>query len=290
MTSDKLLIIHHAPCFDGFTAAWLFGRHYRCKPSQYCGTAYNSEPPWDRITRDTHVVIVDFSYPLEVLTRIAEQSSCVVLLDHHKTSAEALQGFSAPNARVVFDMNYSGAGLAWDWLYPGLPRATLVNYVEDRDLWRHELPHSHAINAAIASYEMRTDVWSTLERTLDTEEGFNAALSQGEGILRRKALDVAAIIASGKRKMRIGGQLVRVCNAPVTLCSDVGHVLAEGEPFAAVYYDTPGGRKFSLRSASDGVDVSAIAARYGGGGHYHAAGFRVPLNWEGDQKEKTATV
>ncbi len=32
-----------------------------------------------------------------------------------------------------------------------------------------------------------------------------------------------------------------------------------------------GGCKVSLRSSAD-VDVSAIAKRFGGGGHYHAAG------------------
>jgi hypothetical protein len=39
----------------------------------------------------------------------------------------------------------------------------------------------------------------------------------------------------------------------------------DGEPIA-----------FSLRSALDGLDVSEIAKRFGGGGHLHAAGFKRP--------------
>lgn len=43
-------------------------------------------------------------------------------------------------------------------------------------------------------------------------------------------------------------------------------------------------RVFSLRSRSyDGLDVAAIAASYGGGGHRNAAGFQMPLGWEGDE-------
>jgi nanoRNase/pAp phosphatase (c-di-AMP/oligoRNAs hydrolase) len=33
---------------------------------------------------------------------------------------------------------------------------------------------------------------------------------------------------------------------------------------------------FSLRSTEEGLDVSEIAKLYGGGGHKHAAGFKVP--------------
>ena len=36
-------------------------------------------------------------------------------------------------------------------------------------------------------------------------------------------------------------------------------------------------RIFSLRSTEDGLDVSEIASKFGGGGHKHAAGFSVPL-------------
>ena len=66
-----------------------------------------------------------------------------------------------------------------------------------------------------------------------------------------------------------------VLNAPYFWSSDAGHIMGVGEPFAACYWDTPGGRVYSLRSAEDGVDVSEIAVMYGGGGHKHAAGFKV---------------
>lgn len=35
-----------------------------------------------------------------------------------------------------------------------------------------------------------------------------------------------------------------------------------------------------LRSMDGGVDVSAVARGYGGGGHAHAAGFKLPLGVE----------
>jgi len=35
---------------------------------------------------------------------------------------------------------------------------------------------------------------------------------------------------------------------------------------------------FSLRSQEGGIDVSEIAIKFGGGGHKHAAGFKVDRN------------
>jgi bifunctional oligoribonuclease and PAP phosphatase NrnA len=58
----------------------------------------------------------------------------------------------------------------------------------------------------------------------------------------------------------------------------------EGAEVAAMIRDkTDGGshaRKVSLRSATGRVDVSAIAQRYGGGGHHRAAGFSTDLTYE----------
>jgi bifunctional oligoribonuclease and PAP phosphatase NrnA len=65
----------------------------------------------------------------------------------------------------------------------------------------------------------------------------------------------------------------------------IDHVRAlEGTEVAAMIRDkTDGGshaRKVSLRSATGRVDVSAIAQRYGGGGHPRAAGFSTDLTYD----------
>ncbi len=58
--------------------------------------------------------------------------------------------------------------------------------------------------------------------------------------------------------------------------SDAAHLMAQGEPFAACYWDTTDGRVFGLRATDDGIDVSEVAKLYGGGGHAKASGFKVP--------------
>jgi uncharacterized protein len=72
-------------------------------------------------------------------------------------------------------------------------------------------------------------------------------------------------------------------NLPYIYSSDAGNIMSEGQPFAACYTDRNDGmRSFSLRASEGGMDVSQIASAYGGGGHAKAAGFAMPLGWEGD--------
>jgi hypothetical protein len=99
--------------------------------------------------------------------------------------------------------------------------------------------------------------------------------AQGAAIERKHRKDVAELVATCRRRITIAGHSVPVASMPYTMASDAGHLLSEGEPFAAVYWDTAEHRQFSLRSRPEGLDVAAICQGFGGGGHKHAAGFRV---------------
>ena len=112
----------------------------------------------------------------------------------------------------------------------------------------------------------------------------DVAVLQKEGVplLRSRQKEVDQLVRLTRRRMKIGGFEVPVANIPPTMVSDAGELLAQGAPFAACYWDSSRARVFSLRSTKDGLDVSAIAERYGGGGHVHAAGFRAAIGWEGD--------
>jgi len=286
----KPLCIYHGKCADGFTAAWAVYTawdrnldHVEFYPGTY------SEPPPDVTDRD--VIMVDFSYKAPVIAEMAKSAKSILILDHHKTAQEDLAPYivseltweawndnECPKVSAAFDMERSGAGLTWDFFHRGEPRPALVNYVEDRDLWRFKLSNSRAVNAYIFSFDYTFDIWDQLGQDLDFADAMVVAEQAGEAIERKHHKDVAELVGVCKRRMKIGGVEVWGANIPYTLTSDAGNFMAQGEPFAACYWDTPNGRVFSLRSMQDGADVSVIAASYGGGGHKNASGFTVSLN------------
>lgn len=273
------ICIYHGNCADGFGAAWAVWKKH--PDWEFYPGVYQNPPP---DVTDRHVVLVDFSYKRAVLEEMAERAVSILILDHHKSAAEDLAEFPEPPADhdgergwlplsgiyATFDMARSGAGIAWDHFHPAA-RPPLINHIEDRDLWQFKLPGTREIQAAVFSYRYDFGVWDGLILDRDIDELF----VEGLAIERKHFKDIDELLDVTMRYMVIGGHKVPVANLPYTLTSDAGHKMAEGNPFAACYWDTPEGRVFSLRSTDDGLDVSEIAKQYGGGGHRNASGFRV---------------
>lgn len=262
------LVIYHGNCADGFSAAWCFWKRYGDFADYHAGV-YQQEPP-NVAGRD--VYLVDFSYKRAVVESMVNTAHCVWLIDHHKTALDDLKDL--PYLNQFTSLEKSGATLAWDFLYPETPRPLLLGHIEDRDLWRFKLAGTREIQANVFSYEYSFELWDKL---MSADQ---AALLQmtaaGAAIERKHHKDIAELVRVCKRRMTIGGVEVWAASLPYTLTSDAGHLMAEGEPFAVCYWDTAEGRVFSLRSQEAGADVSEIAKQYGGGGHVHASGFKVP--------------
>ena len=310
------LCIYHGGCADGFTAAWAVWLALTPQGGVDLHPGVYGEEPPDVTGRD--VIMVDFSYKRQVIEAMAAVCRTMLILDHHKTAEADLSGYplpvglgptgpapadwgvvdvisgyspdvmadwarqcNAPSAvHAIFDMERSGAQIAWDFFHPGKPRSPLVDYVADRDLWKFKLLNSRAISAWLYSQAFDMEIWTLCEAELQLR--FEQAADQGYGIIRQHDKNVQSLIRNTRREMVIGGHLVPVANVPHFMASDAGGIMAEGQPFSATYYDRPGARVFSLRSRGDGLDVAAIASAYGGGGHRQAAGFNAPPGWEGD--------
>lgn len=261
-------VIYHANCVDGFTAAWCAWRKFG-DVALYQDAQYGDEPP-DCAGQD--VVIVDFSYPRAVLERIAKTANSLLVLDHHKTAQSELEGLPY----CTFDMARSGAGLAWDELH-GNPRPRLVDYVEDRDLWRWALPDSKAASAYISTVRRTFDDWHGLHIDFTNSRSFEQCLQAGSAVLR--SIDgYVDHLAPQYREVMIGGHLVPCINTTYAASELIGRLAedcAGRAPFAAGWFQKQDGSfVYSLRSRG-GFDVSEVAKQYGGGGHKAAAGFTV---------------
>lgn len=295
------IFIYHSPCDDGFGAAWAvwkrWGDDVELVPASY------GEPPPD--VSGKHVLLGDFSFKRPVLDEMANAARSIVILDHHKTAQEDLAPFAVemcglarlssedipgiirdlaelnrPPVVAAFDMARSGARLVWEFCHSGKPVPQLIRFVEDRDLWLFENEGTRAFSLWLRSHPYNLQTWDRIAQQLGKSDSFHAIMQQAlaiEAYYDQKVGEVAAVA----RWARIDGHMVPVVNCVWALASDVAHRLLElhpAAPFAATYFDrSDGARSFSLRSDDTRADVSAVARRYGGGGHRNAAGFEVPL-------------
>jgi oligoribonuclease NrnB/cAMP/cGMP phosphodiesterase (DHH superfamily) len=257
------ICIYHGNCQDGFGGAWVIRK---CAfPGMIFHPGKHGDPPPD--VTNMNVVMVDFSYKRPILLEMAEAAKSILILDHHKSAQEELVDLPK-NVEVKFNMERSGAMMAWDHYFPMKAPPKILLHIEDRDLWKFSLENTREIAANLFSYPYNFDVWDMLMEKEDL-------VSDGVAIERKHHKDIEEILSVATKHLEIDGHIVPVVNVPYTMGSDAAAKLAVGWPFAAYYWDSPTGREFGLRSAPDGLDVSVIARKFGGGGHKHAAGFKL---------------
>ena len=279
MGKVKKLCIYHGNCLDGFAAAWAVRYALGDNVEFYKGIHQQSPPE----VKGLDVFLVDFSYKKAVLENMLKTAASITILDHHLSAETDLSELLATGKiKGLFDMNKSGAMLAWCWFNPDQPPPELIKHIQDRDLWLFKLTGSREITAALSSYPFDFRVWDKLMASGKKE--LERLKKDGIAIERKLQKDIKELIASGVRRMIIAGYDVPVLNASSAYVSDAGHIMSVDEAFAACYWDHADGRSFSLRSAEDGIDVAEVAKIYGGGGHKKAAGFTVATGWEGENR------
>lgn len=292
------LIIFHGNCPDGYGAAWWLGRHLG--QHEKFAARYDEPPPLEKCS-GREVFIVDFCYPPLDLAAIEHVADTVDVFDHHETAAAWAEDYvnefgqtdefdvfqnadsycdvaelsGGNKVNLVIDQSHSGVGIVAGVVkrrFGVEPLPFLLN-LEDRDLWKFELPDTKAVFAAVTSYPYDDDVWDELARRYHGD-----LVNEGRAISRYRDQLVDQVAAS-HFTMTLGGMNIPTASSPYAIGSDVAGRLAEqGDGIGAYVILHADHVQVGLRSRNDGPNVADIASNDGGGGHPHASGLR--LTWE----------
>jgi oligoribonuclease NrnB/cAMP/cGMP phosphodiesterase (DHH superfamily) len=259
------LVIYHGGCTDGYGAAFsawkLLGDRAVYHPGKY------GEPPPD--VKGKVVAILDFSYDNLTTKGLVDDAEALIIIDHHKSAMVELHDVSCTH----FDMNHSGAMLAWKFFHPGKEAPRLIKFIEDRDLWKWEIPYSKEFSAA---FDMVPYDFEEFDKYLD-DSAIDDAQERGAYILAYSKTVISKITKQAARR-KLFGKDVLVVNSPHWM-SEIGNALSVKCDYAVIWYWDHDMQqvKVSLRAHHDDADVSEIAKRFGGGGHRKAAGFALPV-------------
>lgn len=270
-----LVLYHGKSCPDGFAAAlaaWLF---YEGK-AEFVGLDHGdtksvADLP-DLVGRA--VYILDFSFSADILRAIEERAAKLVMLDHHKSAADLLDGFVCRCGVVHFDMKKSGARLAWEFFWPEQPVPDLVRFVEDRDIWVWQYPESAGYLAALDMEPFEFARWQAIAAFDATQTA--QFLERGRA-MDEKFSQLAAGIAENAQVLSFNGITGLMVNAPGVFHSLVGDLLSrKSSTFALMWtVDKNGIVKAGLRSQR-GFNCIPMAESMRGGGHAQACGFKLP--------------
>jgi len=269
-TIPDALIFYHAECDDGFGAAYAAWLNLG-DGAEYQPVTYGDRVASNRLT-GRQVFILDFSFPPEVLGEMAQHAAKIVLLDHHKSAAEQWTNIEpVPNVELHFDMNRSGAQMAWDYFHAGVTRPPLIDHIGDRDLWRFSLPDTKAFCAGLSLIPTSFESWQVAAAHPD------ALVTKGKTVLEVLQRQIDSALRKELRPVTLCGHLGLATNA-INNTSEIGNAIAKlSGTFSLTFFIKGDEVICSLRSIAP-FDVSTIASHYGGGGHAQASGFTVPID------------
>ena len=273
--SSPVTFYYHRNCSDGFGAAWSAWKRLSGRTDlRLIPVAYGD--PLPVFPEGETVYVADFSFGPEVVLDLKKKNRRVIVLDHHKTAFEKMSGKFADDSDVYFDMTHSGAAISWSHFHADEPVPNLIRLIEDKDLWKWELPFSQEVNTALASYPFDLDLWNRFDQQMGNgtiSENWEL-VQEGKTILRYQSQILRAAVRDTACKGRFpGGVEGLFVNSPI-LNSEIGGFLKSDFPLIVIWSHRSDGRvSYSLRSSSEGPDVAKIAEEFGGGGHAKAAGF-----------------
>jgi hypothetical protein len=321
---DFEVCLYHHHCPDGIGAAWCFWRENLTRPEPEdenqnkspsrrqkktlrdgCiiqGVTFTDPLPLE-LVRGKNVVIMDFCFERYETIALCSAAKNVMVLDHHDTALRNLDGLhqEVSNLGYIFDMNRSGAQIAWDWYHPKTPEPWFISYIADRDLWKWELPNSREIGKSL--YCNR---WYTFDKM---EELFNLSDAHTEEYKKKFAVEGAVLIGIEEKDISYAvhksvlceflGYRVRLTTCSPTIRSEVGSsICAKGDcDFAVVWrYDFESDQWWmNLRGDKDcEIHLNVLCEKYGGGGHIKASGFAIHGNnskeWINSSSEKRSKM
>lgn len=316
------IVIHHAPCDDGWTAAMCVYRY--CKedakmetmPEFIEGNYSNKDIDyWIDKVRDKNVLVVDFSFKGAIRKAMETACKSMLILDHHASAKQeygddviSFENKSFVDAPALLEANKivilmaddkCGSSMAWEFFFPDQDRPEFIDYIEDQDLGKRKLKDATAFTYWLRSQKAYRDPKNyEFLFTFDEEEPYQRAMEEGKTIYRfvefnlSQAADWAAV---GKVEVEgIDRELnIAIAFAPYQFASELANIMvAQRKVDAALVFYSGGDLKtgVSIRGSKTEAGLNTNYARLmaeslGGGGHDMASG----ANW-GSYTELTKLI
>lgn len=264
--SKDIVVFYHGNCPDGFGGAYSAWKKLKDKADYIPLLWENLQAPKIKASL---VYFIDFS-PEVLIKKYKAEGRKIILIDHHITARD----FMHLGAESLFDIERSGATLAWTYFHPNKKLPRMIAHIQDQDTWQFRLKGTKEVSKIIGMEDLDFKKWDKLCADFDNAQKYRKILEIGSYVLRSNDSQIKRIIGEGVREARFEGKKAYVVNSPFHE-SVIGNELAKNGGLGIIWSERRDGAiKISLRSKGP-LDVSKIAQKYGGGGHKNAAGFTI---------------
>ena len=267
--TKDIVVLYHNDCTDGFSSAWVAWKKLGSK-ADYIGINPGTAPI--NGLKNKEIYMLDLIYPIQYLNKLIADNKKFIAIDHHISNQKSFDLIKDG----LFEINHSGAVLAWKYFHSKIKVPRLLTYVEDMDLWKFKISGSKEIIAYLDTVDFDFKKWNEVVKGVENKLLYKEYLNKGSVILKYQDRLIESTITNHAILVNFFGYKTYVVNSPA-FNSQIANALCKKLPPMGIVWaqEADGSIHVSLRS--DGtVDVSKLASKFnGGGGHKKSAGFSV---------------
>lgn len=270
-----MLCIYHIADHDGKGSAAIVKRKF--PEIELFGLNHDMEIPYDDIRRHDKIIICDIALPLEFMFELNE-SRDLTWIDHHASViTEYDEAMKKGNRKEIKGLRRIGTAalcLTWEYYHPGQEAPEGVKLLGLNDIFDLRDPRVRPFEYAFQSLGVNRPTDATWDSLLDGSMNIASMVEKGEAVLswiRTRNIRLSHSMAFDSEYM---GYKCICANMPQGYSEFFDSVedIKDYDFMCNFFMNKRGTWNLSFYTSKDNVDVSKIAATFGGGGHVRAAG------------------
>jgi uncharacterized protein len=261
---------HHNDLDGRCAAAIIFNFYYT--EGIFIEVDYKDEIDVDAIKPDEEIIIVDFSFKPSVMEEVLKKTKRVIWIDHHKTAKEYPYLGHVGGLRDFEDKSRAGCELTWEYFCGDKEMPEAVMLIGDYDKWALKFQpdcFNFYEGMKLEQNGPKALVWGLLFGST-ADPWVDEIKEHGEVAIKYRDNYCGEISKGFGYEIEIDGHKGFAMNLYGFGSKMFGAKFYHYDFCLAYVHD---GKKYTVSLYSEKIDVSVIAKKNGGGGHFGASGF-----------------
>jgi oligoribonuclease NrnB/cAMP/cGMP phosphodiesterase (DHH superfamily) len=218
--------------------------------------------------------MADVSLPIDQMIKLADKCS-LTWIDHHKSIIDQAEANNFKPAGLR-DIDYSACELCWKYFYPKKDMPKAVHWLGRYDIWKFQnIEGCEEFQYGMQSYPMNPDdkMWDKLFKD---DSYCDEVVKEGKAILRYKTQTDSLVCKDFAFDVDFEGLKCVAINSAIKGSSQFKDKWKTGKYDAMFKFTLKPNKEWDVSLYSENkkdIDLSKIAKKYGGGGHFSASGF-----------------
>lgn len=270
-----MLCIYHIADHDGKGSAAIV--KYAHKDCELLGYNYDQEIPYDEIDKHDKIVICDISFPMEYMFKLHSEKD-VTWIDHHASAIAQYDAYlekaGGLGIKGLREIGKAAIELTWNYFFPDVSVPEGVHLLALNDLFDLRDKRVRPFEYAFQSLGVNRPYDRSWKDLFEGKTDIALMVEKGNAILSYIKHRDYRLVRNMAFEGTYNGLRYIAANMPQA-GTDFFESLDNIKNYDFMVSFSLNKRNrwnLSFRSTTEAVDVSKIAAAFGGGGHKKAAG------------------